>query len=68
MTAPLYVWYRGAFVAIGTNAHMQEERQKRSLYIIKTEGKGWKTTEIKRKKYRSVMCVSAAGSGLRSSL
>ena len=40
---------------------MQEERQKRSLYIIKTEGKGWKTTEIKRKKYRSVMCVSAAG-------
>ena len=29
MTAPLYVWYRGAFVAIGTNAHMQEERQKR---------------------------------------
>ena len=30
MTAPLYVWYRGAFVAIGTNAHMQEERQKRS--------------------------------------
>jgi len=49
MTAPLYVWYRGAFVAIGTNAHMQEEK-KRSLYIIKTEGKGWKTTEIKRKK------------------
>ena len=48
MTAPLYVWYRGAFVAIGTNAHMQEERQKRSLYIIKTEGNGWKTTEIKR--------------------
>ena len=46
----------------------QEERQKRSLYIIKTEGKGWKTTEIKRKKYRSVMCVSAVGSGLRSSL
>ena len=54
--------------AIGINADTQEERKKRSLYIIKTEGKGWKTTEIKRKKYRSVMCVSAVGSGLRSSL
>ena len=53
MTAPLYVWYRGAFVTIGTDADTEE--RKRSLYIIKTEGKGWKTTEIKRKKYRSVM-------------
>ena len=26
------------------------KKKKRSLYIIKTEGKGWKTTEIKRKK------------------
>ena len=52
MTAPLYVWYRGAFVAIRINADTQEE--KRSLYIIKTEGKGWKTTEIKRKKYRKI--------------
>ena len=24
MTAPLYVWYRGAFVAIGINADMAE--------------------------------------------
>ena len=36
MTAPLYVWYRGAFVAIGTNAHMQEERQKRQKRRIDT--------------------------------
>ena len=28
----------------------KKKDKKRSLYIIKTEGKGWKTTEIKRKK------------------
>ena len=28
MTAPLYVWYRGAFVAIRINADTQEEKKK----------------------------------------
>ncbi len=33
MTAPLYVWYRGAFVAIETNADVEDERQKKEVYI-----------------------------------
>ena len=28
MTAPLYVWYRGAFVALRINADTQEEKKK----------------------------------------